>query len=41
MRDEEERRHSLELSLARWLEEVERTRRVRKIAGGNGHAPAN
>ena len=38
MRDEEERRHSLELSLARWLEEVERTSRVRKIAGGNGHA---
>jgi Lon protease-like protein len=41
MRGEEERRHSLELSLARWLEQFEHTNRVRKIAGGNGHAPAN
>jgi len=39
MRDEEERRHSLELSLARWLEQFEHTNRVRQIAGGNGHAP--
>ena len=41
MRDEEERRHSLEMSLARWLEQSERSSRVRQIAGGNGHAPAN
>jgi ATP-dependent Lon protease len=41
MRDEEERRHSLEVNLARWLEQVERTNRVRTIAGGNGHAPAS
>ncbi len=39
MRDEEERRHSLEVSLARWLEQLEHTNRIRHIAGGNGHAP--
>jgi ATP-dependent Lon protease len=41
MRNEEERRHSLEVSLARWLEQLEHTNRVRHIAGGNGHAPPN
>jgi Lon protease-like protein len=41
MRDEEERRHSLELSLARWLEEVEIANRARRLSGGNGHPHYN
>jgi len=41
MRDEEERRHSLELSLARWLEEVEVADRARRLSGGNGHPHYN
>jgi Lon protease-like protein len=41
MRDEEERRHSLELSLARWLEEVEIADRARRLSGGNGHPHYN
>jgi len=41
MRDEEERRHSLELSLARWLEELEIANRARRLSGGNGHPHYN
>jgi Lon protease-like protein len=41
MRDEQERRHSLELSLARWLEEVEIADRARRLSGGNGHPHYN
>ena len=37
MRDEEERRHSLELTLARWLEQQEISSRARRLSGGNGH----
>jgi ATP-dependent Lon protease len=37
MRDEEERRHSLELSLAKWLEQTELADRARRLSGGNGH----
>jgi Lon protease-like protein len=41
MRDEQERRHSLELSLARWLEEAELADRARRLSGGNGHPHYN
>jgi len=40
-RDEEERRHSLELSLARWLEQAALADRARRISGGNGHPHYN
>ena len=39
IRDEQERRHSLELSLARWLEHAELAERARRLSGGNGHPP--
>jgi len=41
MRDEEERRHSLELNLARWLEQLEISSRARRLSGGNGHPHYN
>jgi Lon protease-like protein len=41
IRNEEERRRSLELSLARWLQEIEQSNRARQIAGGNGHPRYN
>jgi len=41
MRDEEERRHSLEVNLARWLERLEVTNRARRLSGGNGHPHYN
>jgi Lon protease-like protein len=41
MRDEEERRHSLELTLARWLEQLETANRARRLSGGNGHPHYN
>jgi len=41
MRDEEERRHSLEVNLARWLEQAEVTERARRLSGGNGHPHYN
>ncbi len=41
MRDEEERRHSLELNLARWLEQLEIANRARRLSGGNGHPHYN
>jgi ATP-dependent Lon protease len=37
MQDEEERRHSLEINLARWLEQLEVSNRARRLSGGNGH----
>jgi len=39
--DEEERRHSLELTLARWLEQFEISNRARRLSGGNGHPHYN
>jgi ATP-dependent Lon protease len=41
MRDEEERRHSLELSLAKWLEQTELSDRARRLSSGNGHPHHN
>jgi len=41
MRDEEERRHSLEINLARWLEQLEVSNRARRLSGGNGHPRYN
>jgi Lon protease-like protein len=41
MRNEEERRHSLEVNLARWLEQLEVTNRARRLSGGNGHPHYN
>lgn len=41
MRDEEERRHSLEVNLARWLEQLEVANRARRLSGGNGHPHYN
>jgi ATP-dependent Lon protease len=40
-RDEEERRHSLEVNLAHWLEQLEATNRARRLSGGNGHPHYN
>jgi len=41
MRDEVERRHSLETNLARWLEQLELSNRARRLSGGNGHPHYN
>lgn len=41
IRDEEERRHSLELNLARWLDQLEVSNRARRLSGGNGHPHYN
>jgi len=41
IRNEEERRHSLEINLARWLEQLEVGNRARRLSGGNGHPRYN
>lgn len=41
MRDEQERRHSLEMNLGRWLERTEVAERARRLSGGNGHPRYN
>jgi len=41
IRDEDERRHSLEVNLARWLEKRELSDRARRVSGGNGHPHYN
>jgi len=41
LRDEEERRHSLEVNLARWLDQLEVSNRARRLSGGNGHPRYN